>query len=245
MTTSTTANGLSSISAATNPATSSLASKSSTSSAGTSSTSAGSLGLDETTFLKLLTTQLQNQDPTNPTDTNQFTQQVATLSQVEAATNSNTKLDTIISELGGSASTLSAQLSTASNYIGKKVQVTGNTFAVAGSGNVQMSYDVPAGTANSTITITDSNGKNIGSFAGKNTQGKQNVTWDGTNASGSRVASGSYTISVNLVDGNNKSTSATTYVYENVNSAEVDSGTTNLVLDQGQVVPMSSIISVQ
>ena len=230
---------LENISAANNPATATLSSKST---AG-SNDNAGTLALDESTFLKLLLAQLKNQDPTNPTDPTAWTQQVASLSQVEQQTNTNKKLDQLVALQNGTA--LGAQLSSATNYIGKVVQVKGDTATVGSSGDIKFSYDVPAGVSNTTITISDSTGKAIGSFAGKVTEGKQNVIWDAKNTSGTRVASGNYKISVSTTDANNTSKAATTYVYDPVNSVQVDSGKMNIVLDQGQIVSVNDVISVE
>lgn len=231
---------LDSISSASNPASSTLAA-STTSSSGTTDTTG--LGLDETTFLKLLTTQLKNQDPTNPTDPSAWTQQVASLSQVEQQTNTNTKLDKLINLQSGTA--LTAQLSSSVGLVGKTAQVKGDTFAVSDTGDVKFSYDVPDGTSKSTISISDSKGNLIGTFAGKTTAGKQNVDWDASDSTGARVANGNYTISVSTFDADNKGSAGTTYIYDKVNSVEIDSGVTNVVLDQGQVVAASDIISVQ
>ena len=229
---------LDNISSANNPATATLAKKTD----GTTS-STPSLGLDEQTFLKLLVTQLKNQDPSNPTDPSAWTQQVASLSQVEQQTSTNTKLDTLIGLQSGT--TTNAMLSSSVNYINKTVQTKGDTFVVSDTGDVKFSYDVPAGTSNTLITILDSNGNTIGSFAGKTTEGKQNVQWDASDATGARVASGNYKVNVAVVDGNNASTAATTYIYDKVVSVGIDSGKANAVLDQGQIVALGDIVSVE
>ena len=229
---------LDSISSATNPATSTIAKRTDD----TGSTKSN-LGLDEATFLKLLVTQLKNQDPTNPTDPSAWTQQVASLSQVEQQTNTNTKLDKLIGLQSGTA--VSEQLASATNYIGKTAQTKGNTFVVPATGDIKFSYDVPAGTSNTVITILDSKGKAIGSFAGKTTQGKQNIVWDAADASGKRVPSGNYKLNVTTVDGNGKSGGATTYIYDKVMSVGIDGDKTNVVLDQGQIVAIGDILSIQ
>src|SRR3954467_13298036 len=70
------------------------------------------------TFLQLLTTQLKNQDPTSPMDSNQFTQQLVQFSQVEQQINTNDNLKTLIGQGASQAGTF------ASAYLGKKVSVT-------------------------------------------------------------------------------------------------------------------------
>jgi flagellar basal-body rod modification protein FlgD len=69
------------------------------------------------TFLTLLTTQLKNQDPTSPMDSNQFTQQLVEFSQVEQQINTNTNLQTLISQ--GTAQSAAY----ATGYLGKTVTV--------------------------------------------------------------------------------------------------------------------------
>src|ERR1700748_2840526 len=71
------------------------------------------------TFLQLLTTQLQNQDPTSPMDTNQFTQQLVEYSQVEQQIDTNTNLQSLITQ-GGTQNAAYAP-----SYLGKNVTVSG------------------------------------------------------------------------------------------------------------------------
>src|SRR5256885_14595803 len=82
------------------------------------------------TFLTLLTTQLKNQDPTSPMDSNQFTQQLVMYSQVEQQITSNDNLKTLIAQGTSNAATLAA------GYLGKKVSVTtGNASLSGGAAN--------------------------------------------------------------------------------------------------------------
>src|ERR1022692_4900567 len=87
---------------------------------GTTSTPDAMAGLSTnfSTFLTLLTTQLKNQDPTSPMDSNQFTQQLVEFSQVEQQINTNSNLQTLITQGTSQAGTFAA------SYLGKKVSVT-------------------------------------------------------------------------------------------------------------------------
>src|ERR1700733_5839225 len=102
--------------------TSSTANSGSGTSAGSSLTGVGSQSIagNFQTFLTLLTTQLQNQDPTNPLDTNQFTQQLVEFAQVEQQLQSNSQLATLVSLQQ------TAQSSQALNFVGDTVTVNGN-----------------------------------------------------------------------------------------------------------------------
>src|SRR5437763_12271906 len=99
----------------------------SSSASGTAGAVAGSTMLagNFNTFLKLLTTQLQNQNPLSPLDTNQFTQQLVEFAGVEQQINMNTQLGTLI------ALQKSSQVTTALNFVGATVAVDGRTAQLA------------------------------------------------------------------------------------------------------------------
>ena len=128
------------------------------STSGTDSTS--STGLDGSTiagnfqtFLTLLTTQLKNQDPLSPLDTNQFTSQLVQFAQVEQQLKANTELTTLVSLQQ------TAQNTAALGFVGQKVDVDGNTSALTnGSATWQMTVPKP-GTA--TITIKSATGQQV------------------------------------------------------------------------------------
>src|ERR1041384_3489632 len=78
------------------------------------------------TFLQLLTTQLKNQDPTAPMDSNQFTQQLVEFSQVEQQIDTNTNLKTLISQGTSNASAMTT------GYLGKKVSIANGNAELPG-----------------------------------------------------------------------------------------------------------------
>ena len=103
----------------------------------TASPSAGDamsqLSSNFSTFLTLLTTQLKNQDPTSPMDSNQFTQQLVQYSQVEQQIDTNSNLKTLISQGTSQAGTFAA------SYLGKQVSVTnGNASLTSGAGDLDL-----------------------------------------------------------------------------------------------------------
>src|ERR1700756_4166435 len=102
-------------------------------------TSSGASALNQlsgnfSTFLTLLTTQLKNQDPTSPMDSNQFTQQLVEYSQVEQQINTNTNLTTLISQGTTNAAAMT------SSYLGKNVSIT-NGNASLSSGKANWTYN--------------------------------------------------------------------------------------------------------
>src|SRR3974390_2835673 len=111
-----------------------------TSPAGSSGSFANTLGAQGLAgnfneFLKLLTTQLQNQDPLSPMDTNQFTQQLVQFSSVEQQINMNTQLSTLISLQQ------TAQTAQAASFIGATVTVNGATAQLV-NGRATWNYSV-------------------------------------------------------------------------------------------------------
>src|SRR5580658_123707 len=92
------------------------------------------------TFLQLLTTQLQNQDPMNPMDSDQFTQQLVEYSQVEQQINTNSNLQSLISLQQGGAG------SSAVGYLGKTVTVSGGTAPLT-NGAASWNYTLAAQSA--------------------------------------------------------------------------------------------------
>src|SRR6266404_7452386 len=117
-----------------------------------SSTSTTGLGSDFKTFLTLLTTQLKNQDPLSPLDTNQFTSQLVSFSQVEQAINENDKLANLVS-LQTTNQTISAL-----PLVGHTIQYSDNQGALV-NGKATFGYNLPANAASASIVITDANGQ--------------------------------------------------------------------------------------
>jgi flagellar basal-body rod modification protein FlgD len=141
------------------------------------------------TFLTLLTTQLQNQDPLNPMDSSQFTQQLVMFSQVEQQINTNNNLQTLI------ALNHSNALSNATSYLGKSVTVTTGNGALQ-DGGCSWRYALGADAANTTLTITNSNGQVVYSGAGETSSGGHDFAWDGKDSSGNQLPDGVYKLSV-------------------------------------------------
>src|SRR5476651_1825310 len=124
-----------------------------------------------TTFLKLLTTQLQNQDPLSPMDTNQFTQQLVQFAGVEQQMKSNDSLSTLVS-LQQSAQTTSALA-----LVGATVVVNGSTAQLAnGQATWTLNSTQPA---TATITIADSTGRTAYTGTSTVNSGSQNFVWNG------------------------------------------------------------------
>lgn len=189
-------------------------------------------------FLRLLTTQLQNQDPTEPLDTNQFTQQIATLSQVEQQIATNRNLEQLINQ------TNSTQINNAVSYIGKTIDSVGNTGSLQG-GRAEFAYSLPQAADSVTVSILNKSGEMVFSGNGSKTAGKNIVFWDGVNSTNGRdEANGTYTIVVTAKDAGGKEISATTYSTGRVTSVDLEEGEITLAVGTMRV-PLDKVISVR
>src|SRR5262245_14022892 len=149
------------------------------------------------TFLTLLTTQLKNQNPMDPLDTNQFTQQLVQFTQVEQQMKMNTQMASLISI------EQAAQSTAAMAYLGSTATVDGATAKLA-NGTAQWTFtaDKPS---SATINIKSSTGALV--YTGTYTMqaGQQNFQWDGRSNNGIKNDDGNYTMTISAKDasGNN------------------------------------------
>jgi flagellar basal-body rod modification protein FlgD len=137
------------------------------------------------TFLQLLTTQLKNQDPTSPMDSNQFTQQLVEFSQVEQQINTNTNLKSLITQGTAQAGTF------ASAYLGKTVSVTNGNASLT-NGAATWTYNLGTGSSTTTLNVSDSAGRTVFSQPGEIGAGTHSFTWNGKDANGNTLADGTY-----------------------------------------------------
>jgi flagellar basal-body rod modification protein FlgD len=166
-----------------------------------------------TTFLQLLTTQLKNQNPLDPLDTNQFTQQLVQFAQVEQQMKSNDQLSSLVSL------EKSAQASTALAYVGATVVVDGSTAALTnGSATWNLNVTKPS---TATITIKDSTGQNVFTATAGVNPGTQTFTWDGRGNDGRIWPAGNYTLTATAVDASNQSVAISTEVQAVVDSVDL------------------------
>ncbi|HUO88856.1 MAG TPA: flagellar hook assembly protein FlgD [Rhizomicrobium sp.] len=146
------------------------------------------------TFLQLLTTQLQNQDPLSPMDSNQFTQQLVEFSQVEQQINTNDNLKTLIAQ--GANQTGAYAVS----YLGKAVTVTNGNAALV-NGQATWTYNLDATSAQTILTVTDANGQTVFSGPGETAAGTHRFTWDGAGSNGTTLPDGAYKLTVSAAAG--------------------------------------------
>src|SRR4051794_23107819 len=164
------------------------------------------------TFLQLLTTQLKNQNPMDPLDTNQFTQQLVQFAQVEQQMKQNDQLATLISIEKSASATV------ALSYVGQTVVVDGATTQLNGSATWTINATKPA---TATITVRDSTGQTAytGTFAVN--AGPQNFTWDGHGNDGKIWPAGSYSLTATAVDASGQSVGLSTEIQAVVDSVDM------------------------
>ena len=141
------------------------------------------------TFLTLLTTQLKNQDPTSPMDSNAFTQQLVMYSQVEQQINTNDNLKSLISQGTSNAAAMTT------GYLGKKVSIVNGQAPLIG-GNANWTYNLSGPAASSQIAITDANGKTVYTGTGEIGAGNHSFAWNGKDSSGNQLPDGAYKLTV-------------------------------------------------
>lgn len=180
----------------------------------TSTKSSSSTGIADNfqTFLTLLTTQLQNQNPLDPLDTNQFTQQLVQFAQVEQQLRANDQLSALV------ALQKTAQSTQALGFVGQTISVDGSTayFNGAATWNFNAAAD-----CNSVVTISAPNGETAytGSYA--LTAGNASFVWDGKGNDGTQWPPGNYKLSITAKDTTGKDVVVTTEVQGVVDSVDM------------------------
>ncbi len=189
-------------------------------------------------FLKLLVTQMQNQDPLNPSDSSQFTQQLVSYSNVEQQIKSNTYLSQLVAAQG------SSDLQNDIGYIGKDVVVKSDKFAYTKDATESLAYELDKTATNATVTITDANGNPVRTLAGDPASGIHAITWDGKDNNGNTLAGGIYKISVTAPDTTNTNVGVSTYVPGTVTSVVNNNGVVGLMMNGTIAIDKNDIIKI-
>jgi len=175
------------------------------------------------TFLTLLTTQLKNQDPTSPMDSNQFTQQLVMYSQVEQQINTNDNLKTLISQGTTNAAAMAA------TYLGKKVSITNGNASLT-NGTAAWSYNLDTASATTQLAITDAKGNTVFTTTGETTAGDHSFTWNGKDLNGNQLADGTYKLTVTAADSASNKVTSSVASAGTISQIDMTSGTPQLVV---------------
>ncbi len=194
-------------------------------------TSASTLASDFETFLALLTTQLQNQDPTKPLDSTEFVAQLASFSAVEQQINTNTKLEELIGLVnGGLASDLSA-------WVGTLVEAP--TDAQFDGTAIDVTFSTGPDTTAAQLVVRNNAGLEIDRRPVE--LGSTSLSWDGKDASGATVSHGKYSFEIETVAGLEPAQTNPAYVFATVKEARVSGDDIELVFDDGSRMNASDV----
>jgi flagellar basal-body rod modification protein FlgD len=226
---------LASVTAQQNSAAATAATSSSGTSAQTGTSSLASLSSNFNDFLQMLMTQLQNQDPTNPMDTNEFTQELVEFSGVEQQINTNTSLTQLIQL------TQAGEVMQASAMTGKQVTVSSNQVPLQnGQGTIQ--FSTPSAEPVD-IAISDTNGNKLSDNMMMSVKGTNTWIWNGTNSSGATMPDGTYQVVVTAENSDGTTSTLSTSVIGTATG--VQSQSSGMQLELGSLtVPFSSVQSV-
>jgi len=159
------------------------------------STPASTTSSTQDQFLKLLTTQLQNQDPLNPMDNAQMTSQLAQISTVDGITQLNATLQSLVSNANSSQALQAAAL------VGHGVLVPGSALSLQ-QGQAVAGVDLASAADDVVATIKDANGLAVRKLdLGAMVAGASSFAWDGKTDSGATAADGAYTVSLAATQG--------------------------------------------
>jgi len=202
------------------------------SSAATTTKSASSGTIDQAGFLKLLTTQLQTQDPTQPVDNTQMVAQMAQFSSVAGISEMNVSLKAMASDIAA------ARFGDASGWIGRAALIQSSVAGALSNGAYAGSITLPAEAQDVTLTLVDGNGQTVyAKDLGARQAGAVDWSWDGKDASGNAVA-GPLQLVVGATGTGGTSLDVTNATWTEVQSVQSPaSGSTTLVTPLGSFAP--------
>jgi flagellar basal-body rod modification protein FlgD len=200
-------------------------------------TSSGTSAADlSKNFLKMLTVQLQNQDPMNPMDNAAMTSQLAALNQVDGINKLNTSVNALVAQMQ------SANFMNLSSSVGKTALAEGSQVYFSGH-SVGMAAKLAAPAASLKAVIRDSNSQIVNQFDfGPTPIGMTDFIWDGGNDAGKQVASGIYTLELTATDAQGKTTSPASYVGAMVASIGQEGSDMKVGLSDGRNILSTDIV---
>src|SRR5215813_12748078 len=178
------------------------------------------------TFLTLLTSQLQNQDPLSPMDSTQFTQQLVQFSQVEQQIKTNQNLESLAAQF--QAASAGAALS----YLGKDALIQSDTTTLA-NGHAAWGYSLPNTAGDVTLEVRDASNRTVFTTDGEKAAGDHVFTWDGKDANGNTMPSGIYHLVVTATDTGGNTITPTMTVQEMINGVDFSGTTPQIITTSG------------
>lgn len=194
------------------------------------------LAEDFSQFLTLLTAQLQNQDPLNPMDSTEFTNQLVQFSQVEQSINANQKLDSLVNLQLASIS------SVALGYVGMNVMYRSADMNYDGTNSVKVNYALSQDAVSAKMNVFDEGGHLVYTADVPKTVGAHEMTWDGSNSNGGKAEPGTYTVHIDALDSNDKVIDTSTVVSGHVRGIESQDGVIYLLIGE-RAVALGNVIN--
>jgi flagellar basal-body rod modification protein FlgD len=202
----------------------------------TGTSALSSLSNNFTNFLGLLMTQLQNQDPTSPLDSNQFTSELVQFTSVQQQIDTNSNLTQLIQL------TQASQIEQSAALIGKPVTVNSSQLSLQ-DGTAAINFNTPTAEPVG-IAVTNSSGVQVQTATLTSAAGANTWTWDGKNASGGAMPDGAYGVSVITVGATGGSTAQVPFtVTGTATSVQNNAGTVEIQMG-GLTLPFSAVDSV-
>lgn len=201
--------------------------------------SAATDDLDKDAFLKLLTTQLQHQDPLNPMENAEFVAQLAQFSSLEQLQGISDGMESLY------LVNMSMNNAALTGLIGKDVVATGDQFHYAGEGDTALHYDAASSATEATVTITNEDGKVVYTGAmGAVPQGQATWTWDGKDQNGQACPEGDYSFAITATDADGNEVEVTEQMVGRIDGMDLSSGSPLLTMN-GLTVDLSSVQSLE
>lgn len=194
-------------------------------------------GDDYDTFLQLLTAQLQNQNPTEPMNTNEFTQQIVSYSSLEQQIGTNTQLEDLVSLMTGFLS------NNAVSYVGDTITYENATTELR-DGEAHWDYDVSRSGVEGQIEIRNSSGVLVRKTDANTSSGRHEFNWDGRTDDGRIAPDGDYSMTVIIRDENERAIGVDTSVSGLVEGVDLTGSEPRLLVD-GRTISISEVLSVR
>lgn len=195
------------------------------------------LAEDFSQFLTLLTTQLQNQDPLNPMDSTEFTNQLVQFSQVEQSINTNQKLDNLVQMQLASMNSMSL------GYVGMDITYPSAEISYEGEGaKSKITYSLAEEAATAKINIRDKDNKLVYSADVARGTGTQTFEWDGRLSAGGYAEAGTYSFTIDATNDGKTAIKSSTAVTGRVRGVESQDGIPFLLVGD-RAVPVGNVIN--
>lgn len=194
------------------------------------------LSEDFDTFLTLLTSQLENQDPLEPLKSEQFTQQLVQFSQVEQQIATNDQLESLVSL------SLAAQHGALVDYIGKSVEGESDRARLT-NGSASWSYELDQEADSVSVLVLNEANRPVRATTASTDAGLNNFVWDGRDDAGNVLPDGVYRLSVSATGSDGERLNSSVRAGGIVDGVEVVNGVAQLTVN-GALLPLANVTSV-